>query len=153
TPVPPRQLNPGIPPALEALILALLAKDPAARPPSAQAVVETIRNVEQAAVPGAWDAVDLKVQVQDEDALAPRAPKRFPAAAVPRPRVVIAGLAATAAMLLPPILGAGGNVGELSLDSPEPAVAVAVTRGGKTAGVLDPARRPILRLPAGSYGL
>ena len=42
-PVPPRQLNPGIPPALEALILRLLAKDPDQRPQSARAVVEAIR--------------------------------------------------------------------------------------------------------------
>jgi hypothetical protein len=48
---------------------------------------------------------------------------------------------------------AAGNIGELSLDSPESAVAVTVTRGGRAAGVLDPARRPTRRLTAGSYGL
>ena len=81
-PIAPRQLNPRIPPALDELILRLLAKDPAARPQSAQAVVETIRRLEQAAVPGAWDRLDLKVQVEveDEGTLAPRPRnrKRFP---------------------------------------------------------------------------
>ena len=46
-PIPPRQLNPAISPALEALILRLLAKDPAARPQSARLVVEAIRALEQ----------------------------------------------------------------------------------------------------------
>ena len=46
-PIPPRKLNPAIPPALEALILRLLAKDPAARPQSARLVVEAIRALEQ----------------------------------------------------------------------------------------------------------
>ena len=150
-PVAPRQLNPRIPPALDELILGLLAKDPAARPQSAQAVVETIRRLEKASVPGAWDGLDLKVQVEDEDALSPRARKRFPVALAAL--VVIAGLAAGSALLLPRILDAAGNMGELILDSPESAVAVTVTRGGRTVGVLDPARRPTLRLPAGSYGL
>ena len=80
-PIAPRQLNPRIPPALDELILGLLAKDPAARPQSAQAVVETIRRLEQAAVPGAWDGLDLKVQVEDEGTLSPRPRKRFPVAA------------------------------------------------------------------------
>ncbi len=151
TPVPPRQLNPGIPPALDELILGLLAKDPAARPQSAQAVVETIRKVEKASVPGAWDGLDLKLQVKDEDALSPRGRKRLPVAVAAL--VVITGLAVTSGVLLPQILDAAGNIGELSLDSPESVVAVTVTRGGRTAGVLDPARRPALRLPAGSYGL
>src|SRR5207248_35060 len=39
-PTPPSQLVAGIPPALEALCLQLLAKDPGRRPPSAEAVVE-----------------------------------------------------------------------------------------------------------------
>jgi serine/threonine-protein kinase len=41
-PVPPSQLNPQIPPALDALILRLLAKEPEGRPPSAAAVGEAL---------------------------------------------------------------------------------------------------------------
>lgn len=41
-PVPPRQRNPEIPPALEALILRLLEKDPARRPVDAHAVLKEL---------------------------------------------------------------------------------------------------------------
>jgi hypothetical protein len=150
-PIPPRQLNPRIPPALDALILALMAKDPVARPQSAQAVVEAIQRMEKAAVPGTRDGLDLQVKVKDEDALAPRARKRFPF--VGAALFVIAGLGVGSAVLLPRLLDTAADVGELTLDSPVPHVAVTVTRGGRIAGVLDPARHPTLRLPAGSYVL
>jgi serine/threonine protein kinase/class 3 adenylate cyclase len=41
-PTPPRQLNPELPPALAELVMALLAADPADRPPSARAVVAAL---------------------------------------------------------------------------------------------------------------
>jgi serine/threonine protein kinase len=47
TPVPPRQVNPAMPPALAALIVRLLAKDPAQRPPTARAVADALRAQEQ----------------------------------------------------------------------------------------------------------
>jgi serine/threonine protein kinase len=45
-PTPPAELAPGLPPALGALILRLLAKDPADRPPTAQAVADALRQIE-----------------------------------------------------------------------------------------------------------
>jgi hypothetical protein len=47
-PVAPSWHNPEIPPALEALIQQLLAKDPAARPQRAGEVAEALRRIEQA---------------------------------------------------------------------------------------------------------
>jgi serine/threonine protein kinase/WD40 repeat protein len=47
-PKPPRQLNPEVPPALNNLILRLLAKDPADRPSSAAAVVKALTAIEPA---------------------------------------------------------------------------------------------------------
>jgi serine/threonine protein kinase/WD40 repeat protein len=46
-PRPLEQLAPGLPPALSALILRLLAKDPAGRPPSAQAVADELERIAQ----------------------------------------------------------------------------------------------------------
>ncbi len=69
-PIPPRTVNPAIPPALEALILRLLAKDPAARPQSARLVVEAIRALEQAEMNASRSALDIEVQVQTDDSSA-----------------------------------------------------------------------------------
>jgi serine/threonine protein kinase len=46
-PPAPRQLNPGVPPALSDLVMRLLAKRPEDRPPSAGHVVEAIRAIER----------------------------------------------------------------------------------------------------------
>jgi tetratricopeptide (TPR) repeat protein len=51
-PVPLRQLRPEVPAALEALVLDLLAKPPAARPVDAQQVFERLRPLLPAAEPG-----------------------------------------------------------------------------------------------------
>ena len=48
TPPPPRvPIDPDVPPALDDLVMRLLAKAPADRPPSAQAVVDAIRAIER----------------------------------------------------------------------------------------------------------
>ncbi len=47
TPTPPRDVNPAVPGPLDGLIVRLLAKEPADRPPSAEAVVEAIKGIER----------------------------------------------------------------------------------------------------------
>jgi hypothetical protein len=47
SPKPPCQVNPEIPPVLSSLIMELLAKDPAARPPSAKSVIDEITAIER----------------------------------------------------------------------------------------------------------
>ena len=45
-PRPPREVNPAVPPALSALVMRLLAKDPVGRPASAREVVERLAKAE-----------------------------------------------------------------------------------------------------------
>ena len=47
TPPGPLELRPGVPPALDELVMRLLAKDPATRPESAEVVVKEIRDIER----------------------------------------------------------------------------------------------------------
>jgi serine/threonine protein kinase/regulation of enolase protein 1 (concanavalin A-like superfamily) len=47
TPIPPRDLKSSVPPTLDALVMRLLAKQPADRPASAQAVVDAIKSIER----------------------------------------------------------------------------------------------------------
>jgi serine/threonine protein kinase len=58
-PAAPRQRNPAIPPALDALIMQLLAKDPAQRPESAAAVVKAMQEIEKRG-----DAPDLSTSLK-----------------------------------------------------------------------------------------
>ena len=51
-PPPPHQLSPGVPPRLSQLIMHLLAKDPAARPASARAVIGALQELDSARAPG-----------------------------------------------------------------------------------------------------
>jgi serine/threonine-protein kinase len=45
-PAPPGEINPDLPAEVEELILALLAKAPEDRPPTARAVLERVRKIE-----------------------------------------------------------------------------------------------------------
>ena len=47
TPSPVRDLNPAVPPALDVLVMQLLAKTPADRPVSAEVVVQAIKSIER----------------------------------------------------------------------------------------------------------
>jgi Tol biopolymer transport system component len=74
-PTPPASVNPSIPRALEALILAMLAKDPAARPPSRYLAVAAIVLAVGAGVYG------IRVEMA-----------ALPAAVQPRPPVPLTGM-------------------------------------------------------------
>jgi WD40 repeat protein len=64
-PSPPLSLNVEVPPELSDLVMHMLAKDPAKRPDSARAVIESIARIEQAlgtAAPGSGQAVQTGKQ-------------------------------------------------------------------------------------------
>ena len=56
-PRPPRELNPGVPAALDALVLQLLAKSPRARPQSARQVAQALRRPAHRSTPAPADPV------------------------------------------------------------------------------------------------
>jgi WD40 repeat protein len=165
-PVPPRELNPEVPAGLSDLILQLLAKDPAARPQTARAVVEAIRALEHSHGAGALTSaipsisIDIGEDAADSLVLRP-APRARTAARRPPRWWVVAGLAGVllfggvlaAINGLPWLREAFYDEGTLVLQSPSPAVAVAVKREGRLMGVLDPGAGPVLRLESGTYEL
>jgi serine/threonine protein kinase len=107
-PPPPSVRAPGLPPWLEVLTMVLLAKDPAARPPDAQAVVEEIdrnlgglerqvrqeRQILDSLPPQPMQVRAASVGHHTEPGAAPA----YPARRSPRvPLVLVAGLALTGA--------------------------------------------------------
>ncbi len=94
-PTPPRQLNPDVPPALEQLVLQLVARDPADRPASALEVADRLRHMRQEVPPG--------VGRLSESAIGPADSETRPTVAQRSARK--RWLAAAAALLL---LAAGG---------------------------------------------
>ena len=163
-PVPPRELNPETSPALDELILRLLAKDPLARPQSARAVVDAIREIEHAvstaaptsAIPAF--AINMGEEASDSFVLRPaaRKPRRRPATwwiATVLVALLVIGGGLVGLNLLPWLREQIYNEGTLVLEAQGDAVAVAVKREGRLVGVLDSTARPVLRLEAGAYEL
>ncbi len=154
-PAPPRRLDPDVPEGLDGLILRLLAKDPAARPPTARAVVEAIRALERPAEAAA-PAIEIGIRLDAPEALGlrprprpgPSGRRRLPVAIA---AVLLVGALAAGVALLPALHDAAEGEGRLVIESPSPAVVVTVVHEGRTVGVLDPSSRPALRLRAGSY--
>jgi eukaryotic-like serine/threonine-protein kinase len=94
-PPPPSEVNPGIPHALDAIVLAMLAPEPAARTPGAPIVLRDLQQLmepdrpQPTAAPQATEeqAFDYQqaIQIMDRESLSQRTaprPSRFPAAAV-----------------------------------------------------------------------
>ncbi|HEV3262983.1 MAG TPA: protein kinase [Gemmataceae bacterium] len=116
SPQPVNDLNPEILPVLADLVMQLLAKDPAGRPPSAQAVAEALQSVERS-LPG-------RVAAAAAPSVTQPAAAALPQAAPPRRRrrrllAVAAGLLATAALVAAIIVivrdRQGNKVAEISV--------------------------------------
>jgi formylglycine-generating enzyme required for sulfatase activity/serine/threonine protein kinase len=151
TPPRPRTLNPSVTPELDALVMRLLAKNPAERPPSAEAVVEELRLVEAGL--GVTGMVSLPldpipmadpwevIEPTEADPSAIAAPAETPGRRKPRRWVwvglVLAFLAvgAVAAQIIIKIRNKDGTETEIKV--PDGAT-VEVTKDGKPVAKLGP---------------
>jgi len=151
-PPPVRSLNPDIPAALAALIHRLLAKDPAARPGSADEVLVALAGAETLAVParGAAAGADAPIAVSAQaesvwdqiDEPAAEVSSVVPAAR-PAPRSHRRALAASAGGILLLIVGGMAAVWAMTRPpAPKPAPAV-----DPSPGTTDVGKPPAVRLP------
>jgi WD40 repeat protein/serine/threonine protein kinase len=144
-PAPPRQLNPDLPPALNTLILRLLAKNLADRPSSARAVVEGLAAIEHGARPqpgvGASPAVPPRPEPTRPPGVSSAArPAAGAGPAAPRRRwrlavaaAVLLGLLGAAGYLAAPtVLRVATNQGELVIETDDPNIEVTVKEGTAT---------------------
>jgi hypothetical protein len=119
-PRPARELEPGVPPALEGLLRRLLAKDCADRPASAAAVMEALRAIEHDAAPDGYRRR--------------RAPVRGKARFLPLALVAalaLGGVAVLAQQIIVRVHDRDGRVAEVPV---RPGGAVEVVKDGEVVG-------------------
>jgi serine/threonine protein kinase/regulation of enolase protein 1 (concanavalin A-like superfamily) len=133
-PAPPRESNSSLPPALDELVMRLIAKDPAERPASAPVVVEILRRIERQRAAERQQATlsDAKTVPDGLEALlgledVPALPRRSEAPAPERnsrPWWIVAagvGTAAAVVLLLSLVLLSSGGHGRPAAESRSPA--------------------------------
>src|SRR5204862_6557918 len=72
-PTPPRQINPTIPPTVEAMILRLMAKDPEARYPTPEALIASVRAIQDGVTPDEKSTLYNETVRLEESKLKPEA--------------------------------------------------------------------------------
>jgi WD40 repeat protein len=154
-PTPPRRLNPEVPPALNNLILRLLAKQLPDRPASARAVVQAITAIEHAPAESIHTAaiqVALPVSALSESSAGP-GPAAPPARRGRRRLLAVAaaGLLAAAALGAIIVLQLPGGQGKLEIESLDPDVEVSVRQNGREVAILDKKTQQEVTLPVGAY--
>ncbi len=131
-PKSPRSQNPNVPPALDDLILRLLAKKASDRPDSAQAVVESLRAIESG------------------QTLAPKPARRsFRAWVVAAALVLLVGV--VGAFAGPAVYRIVTNQGELVITSDDPDVSVVIKREGEQVEIVDLKTNNKVLLRSGQY--
>src|SRR5262249_31789841 len=99
SPRPPHELEAALPPALSKLTMSLLAKEPGGRPPSAQAVAETLEHIAALVAPSPAAAPTSPARLCSPDLqTAPLPRKKWP---------IMAGLAACLLLGLAGLWSAG----------------------------------------------
>jgi eukaryotic-like serine/threonine-protein kinase len=144
-PRPPNDLNPDVPSALSALILQLLAKDRAQRPPSAQSVVDALDRIEHGS-PILQASVPVAIQ---PPALSRRRLLQRVAAAI----VVFALLGIPSFLFGPAVYRFATDQGQLAIETDDPDIEIVVKQRGQQVQILDGKTGRSVTLKAGNYDL
>ncbi len=153
-PVPPRDLNPDLPKPLAALIMKLMSKDSARRPPTARAVVDVIEAIERErlefTLPG--------LEVERPQSLLDSAPRTRPSPRLGINRSII--FAALVGLFCLPlayyafqITRVATDKGELVIETDDPNVQVMVQQDGRLITILDRKTGRKVELKSGSYDI
>ena len=134
----PRELNPELPSELADLIVRLLAKDPAARPASAQAVVEALQDIV-----GDRTEVSTPARKTGEPGVRPR--RRMMAA------VLLCLLGLTGIVAAVAVYRIRTDKGQLIIRTEDPDIKVSVRQGGKLVTIVDLKGRQKVELRSGEY--
>jgi tRNA A-37 threonylcarbamoyl transferase component Bud32 len=153
----PRELNPELSPELSALVIQLLAQDPAGRPPSARAVVEAIQALEAAGEEKAAARPGNPAGIVQDRRLRGLSVSGLPAGSRWRRRAMLA-VAATLLVALglsahrfgPALIRIAANHGELVIQTDQE-VEVVLKQGGQKIRVLDTKTKRTFDISAGEY--
>jgi len=163
-PRPPAEINPSVPAPLSDLIVRLLAKDPAQRPASAQAVVDELGTLERSKVCEATPEATASLSAPAPSSPASAQSTKAVSASRPasRHRRLLAAAAVLAVVLLPlaylfapTVIRIATNKGELVIETDDREVEVTVKHQGKEPLVLllDRKKQRQIELRAGDYDI
>jgi hypothetical protein len=148
-PDPPTRFAPDLPPALSALIVQLLVKDPSQRPSSAQAVVDTLRQIETTLLPATQPATSPTTAGPASAVVTMTAAVSRP----PRRRVlawcIVGVVVLLGAGFLAQQIGIATPKGTLMIDADDPNVEIVVKKNG--AVIRDRTRDREIVLDVGDY--
>lgn len=150
-PTPPRQLDSEVPSGLSKLVMKLLAKDPAERPASARAVIESLTALETGESRERSGERDVTTTLDVLSAKAPRNRRRglLALAAV----VLLAVLGPLAYFCAPTAIRIATNKGQLVIESDDPDVEVRIKQNGELVTLVDAKTNKDITLRAGTYKL
>jgi hypothetical protein len=153
-PRPPRELNPEVPEALSELVMSLLARIPAERPPSAEAVVKALQAIEaverersllghRPATPGGKETGRGRPSRGSS--------RRYRIVLALAATVLLTGLGLTGYHFGPAVIRIATNRGELVIETVDKDVEVAVKQNGELVEIIDLKTKQKIELRAGDY--
>jgi predicted Ser/Thr protein kinase len=151
-PPPPRVINPALPQQFSALVMKLLAKNPADRMPSAQLLLEALAGIEQQTAVSTMGFHGTAAPASTATA-AGQKPAR---SRVRKNRLLLGSAIGALAFLVLVgliVVRIATDKGELVIETDDPNIEVVVTQGGKQVTIIDVQMKQQIRLASGTYEL